>query len=180
MYSRILHAELYYSRKTITVSFYINGFRFFVFQLFFFFLWTIGGRWSAWSDWSTCTSECIQIRRRTCIGVFDSTTSPAGSKLSTDNNNNNDKSSCTGREFQTAECRGGNCSKGKEGMYTTYIYLSKNEHSLLCFLLLVFNLTMMGHGNPYQNNNVMFCCIQETIQNLSMFCSVLYNHVSLI
>lgn len=160
MYSRILHAELYYSRKTITVSFYINGFHFFQ-RFFFLLLWTIGGRWSAWSDWSTCTSECIQIRRRTCIGVFDSTTSPAGSKLSTDNNSNNDKSSCTGREFQTAECRGGNCSKGKEGMCAYNIYLKMNI-LLYSFLLLVFHLTMMGHGNPYQNNMLCYV-VQETL-----------------
>lgn len=84
---------------------------------------TAGGRWSAWSDWSTCTSECIQIRRRTCIGVnFDLTTSPAGSKLSSNDNINNEKSSCTGRDFQTAECRGGNCSIGKEGELYTLIY----------------------------------------------------------
>lgn len=97
---------------------------------------SLGGRWSAWSDWSTCTTECIQIRRRSCIGVnFDSTTSPAGSKLlapidSTINSGGNaggssggsivntpDKSACSGRDFQTAECRGGNCSIGKEGEY---------------------------------------------------------------
>lgn len=146
MQNFIIVVRLLQSRFTLMVFIFFN---------FFFLLWTIGGRWSAWSDWSTCTSECIQIRRRTCIGVFDSTTSPAGSKLSTDNNNN-DKSSCTGREFQTAECRGGNCSKGKEGMCIQY--LSKNEHS---FLLLVFNLTMMGHGNPYQND--MLCCTRNVI-----------------
>lgn len=27
----------------------------------------------------------------------------------------NEKSGCNGRDFQTAECRGGNCSIGKEG-----------------------------------------------------------------
>lgn len=131
----IIVVRLLQSRFTLMV--FILRLLFFFFCLFwfqpfffslFFSLWrTIGGRWSAWSDWSTCTSECIQIRRRTCIGVFDSTsTSPAGSKLSTDNNNN-DKSSCTGREFQTAECRGGNCSKGKEGTYRLHFEM------IICF-----------------------------------------------
>lgn len=127
----------------------------FFFSLFFFSVGiashTIGGRWSAWSDWSTCTTECIQIRRRSCTGVnFDSTTSPAGSKLlatidSTINSGGSqsagggggggnggagiggstanvaDKSACTGRDFQTAECRGGNCSIGKGGKVFFFI-----------------------------------------------------------
>jgi len=24
-------------------------------------------RWSAWSDWSICSAECIQVRRRKCL-----------------------------------------------------------------------------------------------------------------
>lgn len=85
------------------------------YKFFFFFhpFDIVGGRWTPWTDWSTCTTECIQIRRRSCISTnYDSiTTSPLGQKLSMDN----EKTGCTGRDFQTAECRGGNCSIGKEG-----------------------------------------------------------------
>lgn len=104
-----------------------------------------GGRWSGWSEWGTCTTECIQVRRRSCIGVnFDSTSSsssssPAGTKWLTaiiDNGASNgqgnsnsggddssnhhptDKSAstaCSGRDIQTAECRGGDCHIGGTG-----------------------------------------------------------------
>lgn len=127
-----------------------------------------GVRWSGWSEWTTCTAECIRIRRRSCIGVnFDSTSSPAGSKMLLDamvvggaaataaengggglggggtlaNGNqatagatvsgaagaSADKSACTGRDFQTEECRSGNCSSsgsdGKDGECADFIYI---------------------------------------------------------
>lgn len=92
-----------------------------LFKIDFFAVAYPGGRWTQWTDWSTCTTECIQIRRRTCIpstNNYDSiTTAPGGSKLPSDGT---DK--CNGRDFQTAECRGGNCSIGKEGTYFTFDY----------------------------------------------------------
>lgn len=95
-----------------------------IFTIFMFFCIFVlalgsGGRWTQWMDWGTCTTECIQIRRRTCIDVnYDSiTTSPAVSKLSMDGN---EKSACTGRDLQTRDCRGGYCTIGKEGKYHTF------------------------------------------------------------
>lgn len=96
---------------------------YFIFHFWFFastFGFGSGGRWTQWTDWSTCTTECIQIRRRTCIDVnYDSiTTSPAVSKLSMDGN---EKSACNGRDLQTRDCRGGHCNIGKEGKYSPHI-----------------------------------------------------------
>lgn len=84
----------------------------------------------------------IQIRCRTCIAAsnnYDSiTTAPGGSKLV---NDGTDKSACNGRDFQTAECRGGNCSIGKEGkayylkfyaFFSEYNYMEFSRNSRKC------------------------------------------------
>lgn len=77
-----------------------------------------GGRWSAWSDWSTCTSECVRIRRRSCLASADATTSAASGFGGGDASGHlvADKTACSGRDIQTDECRGGNCSLGGNGI----------------------------------------------------------------
>lgn len=105
------------------------------------------GRWSAWSEWSSCSSECIQIRRRKCIAstatvIIDDDDASLGinvGSLSSSNglaasggggiisssagNSNvgnggggvNGKAQCSGKDIQTAECRGEHCQIGKDG-----------------------------------------------------------------
>lgn len=128
----------------------------FIFQ-FFFSVSASGGRWTQWTDWSTCTTECIQIRRRTCIDVnYDSiTTSPAVSKLSMDGN---EKSACNGRDLQTRDCRGGHCNIGKEGKYRQHID-RRGAHTMLFWLPNTFHLFPCTHFSALsQIIRRMSCC----------------------
>ncbi|XP_055917362.1 netrin receptor unc-5 isoform X2 [Eupeodes corollae] len=70
------------------------------------------GRWSVWGEWSSCSAECIQVRRRKCIThSVDDALMDSGSAHSL--NNGFVKSLCSGKDFQTSECRGGLCRIGK-------------------------------------------------------------------
>ena len=103
------------------------------------------GRWSAWSEWSSCSAECIQIRRRKCLTTTSSSSSSilvddedAGLGISVGGLSSNGivgsltsgnigntgllipggiKVQCSGKDIQTAECRGEYCQIGKDGMY---------------------------------------------------------------
>ncbi|KAI8127318.1 Netrin receptor unc-5 [Lucilia cuprina] len=98
------------------------------------------GRWSAWSEWSSCSAECIQIRRRKCITTSSSVLvddEDAGLGISVGGLSSNGivgslssgnigstglipggiKAQCSGKDIQTAECRGEYCQIGKDGMY---------------------------------------------------------------
>lgn len=70
------------------------------------------GRWSPWSEWSSCSVDCIQIRRRKCITHTVDDDLMGGSVSFSEGY---DKSLCSGKDFQTAECRGGNCRIGRDG-----------------------------------------------------------------
>uniref|UniRef100_U5EYZ9 Netrin receptor UNC5 n=1 Tax=Corethrella appendiculata TaxID=1370023 RepID=U5EYZ9_9DIPT len=74
------------------------------------------GRWSSWSDWSLCSSECIQTRHRTCLSLNANITSSVSTP------HEQQRFECNGKSLQTAECRGGNCNFGYEGSNWT-IYL---------------------------------------------------------
>lgn len=76
------------------------------------------GRWSAWSDWSSCNNDCIQTRRRTCINMDSSSPS---ARLSSDGFERN---ACSGRDLQSSECRGGSCKIGKDGEFIYYYFFS--------------------------------------------------------
>lgn len=69
------------------------------------------GRWSAWTDWGICNTDCLQTRRRNCVN-YDGIGPAAGARLS---NDGIDRVSCSGRDIQTADCTGGNCKIGKDG-----------------------------------------------------------------
>lgn len=97
------------------------------------------GRWSAWSEWSSCSAECIQIRRRKCITTSSSAVlvddDDAGLGISVGGLSSNGivgslnsgnlgstglipggiKAQCSGKDIQTAECRGEYCQIGKDG-----------------------------------------------------------------
>ncbi|XP_018788809.1 PREDICTED: netrin receptor unc-5 [Bactrocera latifrons] len=87
------------------------------------------GRWTPWSDWSSCSPDCIQIRRRKCIY-------PASEDLSVESHegsvHNNGviglgfvKVQCPGKDIQTAECRGEHCLIGNDGFdWTLYLGLA--------------------------------------------------------
>ncbi|XP_067629271.1 netrin receptor unc-5 isoform X2 [Eurosta solidaginis] len=90
-------------------------------------------RWTPWSDWSSCSSDCIQIRRRKCIYDDWIDESIDDSVLSSHANNNNNgvaapgfaKVQCSGKDIQTAECRGENCLIGRDGFdWTLYLGLA--------------------------------------------------------
>lgn len=72
-----------------------------------------GSRWSPWSDWTSCSLDCIQTRRRTCI------------HLDTSMDDEIDRSSCVGKDFQTSECRGGSCHIDK-GTYIFFFIINEN------------------------------------------------------
>ncbi|KAL3281274.1 hypothetical protein HHI36_004487 [Cryptolaemus montrouzieri] len=44
-------------------------------------------RWSSWSDWSKCNSDCVKIRKRQCVP-----------------GNGQGRKNCNGRDTQTMSC----------------------------------------------------------------------------
>lgn len=112
----------------------------YVFDLFVFVVSYTAGRWSAWSEWSSCSAECIQIRRRKCLSssVLVDDDEAAGLGISVGGLSSNGivgslnsgntglipvnggggmKAQCSGKDIQTAECRGEYCQIGKDGRY---------------------------------------------------------------
>lgn len=98
-----------------------------------------GGRWSAWSEWSTCTSECIRIRRRACLASADATSQTAAAYGGGDASGHlvADKTACSGRDIQTDECRGGNCSLGGNGINNNTGEFNARELGFICFFFRV-------------------------------------------
>lgn len=63
-------------------------------------------RWSSWGEWSLCSSGCIQIRRRKCVAhTIENIVFP---KIDA-------TLQCSGKDFQTAECKAEHCQIIKKG-----------------------------------------------------------------
>ncbi|CAD7076930.1 unnamed protein product [Hermetia illucens] len=89
------------------------------------------GRWSPWSEWSSCSADCIQIRRRKCI---THTVDDAVMGGSVSFSEGYDKSLCFGKDFQTAECRGGSCRFGRDDSDWP-LYLGLTVITVVCIAL---------------------------------------------
>uniref|UniRef100_W8AYM5 Netrin receptor UNC5 n=2 Tax=Ceratitis capitata TaxID=7213 RepID=W8AYM5_CERCA len=86
------------------------------------------GKWTPWSDWSACSSKCIQVRRRKCISsVTEDLSENIDVHIAINNNNGlgSVKVQCSGKDIQTAECRGEHCLIGNDGFdWTLYLGLA--------------------------------------------------------
>ncbi|XP_030385691.1 netrin receptor unc-5 [Scaptodrosophila lebanonensis] len=145
-------------------------------------------RWSAWSDWSICSAECIQVRRRKCVtngvavggdvadetgellgvgaaALSGSSSSGAGSSgVGGDGNGSGTlginvggtgygKSLCSGKDIQTAECRGEQCQIGKDDFDWT-LYLGLAFITAVCFAFGAALICCARRGiraNPHYN-----------------------------
>ncbi|XP_022228372.2 netrin receptor unc-5 [Drosophila obscura] len=133
-------------------------------------------RWSAWSDWSICSAECIQVRRRKCltqtsdadeagdllltgVGVgMAALSSISGSAAlldatATDGGSGYGKSLCAGKDTQTAECRGEQCHIGKDDFDWT-LYLGLAFITAVCFAFGAALICCARRGmraNPHYN-----------------------------
>ncbi|XP_053963967.1 netrin receptor unc-5 [Anastrepha ludens] len=128
------------------------------------------GRWTPWSEWSSCSSDCIQLRRRRCVFPASddmSVESIEDSVLSVNiaNTNNNGvgglgfgKIQCSGKDIQTAECRGEHCLIGKDGFdWTLYLGLAFVITVCIAFgAALIYyarrNLSINSHYNMTRTN----------------------------
>lgn len=68
-----------------------------------------------WSEWSTCSVDCIKLRQRNC--------------------NSKSPDDCQGKEVETAECHDGNCQEKVVENSDRIIYLSLIIVSMLCVVL---------------------------------------------
>lgn len=68
-----------------------------------------------WSEWSTCSVDCIRVRQRNC--------------------NSKSPDDCQGKEVETAECHDGNCQEKVVENSDRVIYLSLIIVSMLCVVL---------------------------------------------
>lgn len=68
-----------------------------------------------WSEWSTCSVDCIKVRQRNC--------------------NSKSPDDCQGKEVETAECHDGNCQEKIVETSDRIIYLSLIIVSMLCVVL---------------------------------------------
>ncbi|XP_002061121.2 netrin receptor unc-5 [Drosophila willistoni] len=138
-------------------------------------------RWSAWSDWSICSMECIQVRRRKCltqttteavdedgelmgVGAAALSSSSGGNNAgdggvggsSIDSNDGGPgygKSLCAGKDIQTAECRGEQCQIGKDDFDWT-LYLGLAFITAVCFAFGAALICCARRGiraNPHYN-----------------------------
>ncbi|KAH8336675.1 hypothetical protein KR059_000849 [Drosophila kikkawai] len=145
-------------------------------------------RWSPWSDWSICSAECIQVRRRKCLSQGLQTPNPdgdesselllgsgvgmaalsvagsasgggspgetaTGSSSSSDSIAGYGKSLCTGKDIQTAECRGEQCQIGKDDFDWT-LYLGLAFITAVCFAFGAALICCARRGirtNPHYN-----------------------------
>ncbi|XP_017149321.1 netrin receptor unc-5 isoform X3 [Drosophila miranda] len=131
-------------------------------------------RWSAWSDWSICSAECIQVRRRKCLtqtsdgdeagdlllaGVgMAALSSISGSAAlldatATDGGSGYGKSLCAGKDTQTAECRGEQCHIGKDDFdWTLYLGLAFITAVFFAFGAALICCARRGmRANPHYN-----------------------------
>ncbi|KAH8407648.1 hypothetical protein KR222_009390 [Zaprionus bogoriensis] len=135
-------------------------------------------RWSAWSEWSICSAECIQVRRRKCLTHASSDDAgellllPGGggagggggvapAALTGDGGANDGdadgagygKSLCAGKDIQTAECRGEQCQIGKDDFDWT-LYLGLAFITAVCFAFGAALICCARRGiraNPHYN-----------------------------
>ena len=74
--------------------------------------------WSSWSEWSACSSKCVQMRRRVCrTHLLDY----YANKNHLNDFGDDDMVGCSGKDFQTIVCRGGDCRIDNAGRYLDFI-----------------------------------------------------------
>ncbi|XP_036332771.1 netrin receptor unc-5 [Rhagoletis pomonella] len=126
------------------------------------------GKWTPWSEWSSCSSDCIQVRRRRCVFPLAedlSVESIEGSILSANVAISNGvaglgfaKVHCPGKDIQTAECRGEHCLIGKDAFdWTLYLGLAFVITVCIAFgAALIYyarrNLSINSHYNMTRTN----------------------------
>ncbi|XP_028026409.1 netrin receptor UNC5C [Bombyx mandarina] len=112
------------------------------------------GRWSQWSDWSRCDSDCLQTRRRKCL-----------------------TSSCLGKDYQVAQCplcvRTSKSERINDGTPYWPLFVALSIASLVFIVVVILGIKYMKfkttetspYAKPPTGGNYFGNVIKRTLTN---------------